>query len=133
MSWKRYRNELIVLAVLLLFIGAFFYKQGRESAALEGAKQIRQELSEVRRLVDLKKIWGSSKITQKVGQLKQAVPPAKVTWQKKAKKLHATFSDLTAREVNTVVTKILNLPVEIKELKIDKNGRSYQVECRCKW
>jgi hypothetical protein len=133
MSWKRYQNELIVLAALILFAGAFLYKQSREAAAVSGAKQVRQELSEVRRLIDLKKIWGSSKLSQKVDKLKGAVPPSKIKWQKKARKLHATFSTLSAREVNTVVTKILNLPVEIEELKIDKSDRTYQVECRCKW
>ena len=133
MSLRRYQNELIVAAALLLFAGGWFYKYQKQTAEMEHAKEARRELIEVKRLIALKKIWADPKTTKKIDMLKHSVTASKVTWQKSAKKLHAVFAGLSAREVNTVVTKILNLPVQIKQLDINKSGNSYRVECTCKW
>ncbi len=133
MSLKGYQNELIVAAALLLFAGGWLYKYQKQTGEIAHAREIRQELAEVKQLIALKKIWGDPKTAKKVDMLQKSVAPGKVTWQKSAKKLHAVFAGLSAREVNTVVTKILNLPVQIKQLEIDKNGNAYHVECTCKW
>ncbi len=130
---KRYRNELIVLAALLLFVGGWLYKHQRAVHALQDAKQTAQEIVELKRVIALKKLWGDARIAKKVDSLKTVVSPSKITWQKQSKKLRVAFSGLNAQELNRVVTKILNLPVEIKLLKINKQGNAYHAECTCKW
>lgn len=133
MHLKRYRNELIVLAALLLFAGGWFYKHQRAAQALQGARQTAQEIAELKRVIALKKLWGDIRIAKKVDSLKTIVSPSKITWQKQPKKLHTVFSGLNAQELNRVTTKILNLPVEIKLLKVRKQGNTYHMECICKW
>ena len=133
MSLKGYQNELIVAAALLLFAGGWLYKHQKQTGEIEHAKEVRQELAEVKQLIALKKIWGDPKKLKKVDMLHKSVSSGKMTWQKSAKKLHVVFARLSAHEVNTVVTKILNLPVQIKQLEINKNGNAYHAECTCKW
>jgi len=43
------------------------------------------------------------------------------------------FSTLSASELNKVLSKILNLAVEIQKLEIKKIGPSYTMEFKCKW
>lgn len=133
MNWKQYLNELIIAVAVVLFAGGWFYKHHQESSQRDQTAQLRQELAEVKRVVGLKKIWGDSKIDRKVEKLKAGLSASKVRWQKRSKKLHATFLNLTGRELDSTVTKILNLPVQIKQLKITKSGNLYTLECTCKW
>ncbi|PTB83599.1 hypothetical protein C9926_02050, partial [Sulfurovum lithotrophicum] len=81
----------------------------------------------------LKKVWGDKKITKKVEKLKAIVPPSKVKWSRKGKKLTASFQNLSASELNRIVIKVLNLAVEIQKLEVKKTGTTYQMELKCKW
>ncbi|RUM74096.1 MAG: hypothetical protein DSZ10_02225 [Sulfurovum sp.] len=129
---RQYRNELILAAAFLIFLGALFYKYSQRDGNLSFAKSSQQELSSLKETIALKKVWGSPKNAQKVKRLKTIVPANKVKWHQEGKKLAATFSGLSGRELNTVVNKVMNLPVEIELLKIDKTGKTYQLECKCK-
>lgn len=133
MSWKRYQNELIVLiAFLLMFIG-YIYKQTELTSKKEFRSESNYVLTEIKEVIALKKIWSDKKTTQKVGKLKTVVPQSKVKWSKKRKKVKASYKGLSDKELNTLVKKILNLPIEIKMLKIKNVGSSYDLELKCQW
>ncbi len=133
MNWKRYRNELIVLAALLVAAGAFAYKLSRHTSMAKSNQQMAKELAVLQETVSLKKIWADKHLTQKVDKLRMLVPAAKVTWRRQGKHLSATFSDLKPSEVNMVITKLLNIAVEVEKLKVTKEGDHYRVEVKCKW
>ena len=84
-------------------------------------------------MIALKKIWSDKKTTQKIKKLQTLIPESKVRWSSKSKKLTASYKGLTASELNKLVTKILNLAVEIQKLKVQKTDSSYDVEFKCKW
>lgn len=133
MTWKRYQNELIVLVAFTLMFSGYLYRQVQSSsqeAYVVGSKHTVAELKEV---IALRKIWSNKKIPQKVANLENLISPSKVKWSNKSKKLTAVYSGLTDDELNKLVTKILNLPVEIKKLNIQKTDSSYHVEFKCKW
>jgi len=130
---KHYRNELILGAAIFLFLAALLFKYERKTEVLSSQKQTQKELAQLRDLEAMKNVWGDKKISKKVQRLQAIVPKNKVKWHKEAKKLTASFSNLSGRELNSAVNRILNLPVEIEQLDIDKSGGSYRLECKCKW
>jgi len=133
MSWQHYRNELIVVASLLFALVAFGYKMKQRSATVEVSQAMETEIATLREIDSLKKIWADKRISEKLDRVRTLIPSSKVKWQKKGKKLTAVFSELKASEINTLVTKFLNIAVQIEFLKIKKRGRSYSMEIRCKW
>ncbi|HFD13736.1 MAG TPA: hypothetical protein ENJ34_00370 [Epsilonproteobacteria bacterium] len=133
MNRKAYKNELVVgLAILLMLVG-FIYKQQQVAGQTDASAQAGNALHDIKEVIALQQVWGDKKINKKVDKLKTLVSPSKVKWQKKSKKVTATFSTLSAKELNKVVTKILNIAVVIQKLEIKKVGPSYTMEFKCKW
>jgi len=131
MQLKKYKNELIVGFTFLLLLIALIYKQGAVSGQTDASAGV--ALQELKEVIAFKKVWGDKKTTKKVDKLKTIVSPSKVKWNKKSKKLTASFSNLSNQELNRVIVKIMNLAVEIQKLEVKKIGVSYQVEFKCKW
>jgi hypothetical protein len=133
MTWKRYQNELIALIAFVFMLAAYGYKTAQVSAQAESIAAAKHSVEEIQEVISLKKIWADKKTSKKVEKLQALVPDSKVKWSNKNKKVTASYKNLTARELNTLVTKILNVPVEIQKLKIQKVASSYDVEFKCKW
>ena len=133
MIWKRYQNELIVLIAFVLMLGGYLYKNVQISTQSEMSANVNRSVGELKEVIALQKIWSDKKTTKKVDRLQSVVPQNKVKWSSKNKKLTASYKGLTTTEVNTLVTSILKLPVEIQKLKIQKLATSYDVEFKCKW
>ena len=133
MTWKRYQNELIALVAFVLMLGAYGYKAGHISSQSESMAEAQHSVGELKEVISLQKIWSDKKTSQKVEKLQALIPASKVKWSNKSKKATASYKSLSATELNMLVTKILNLPVEIQKLKIQKIASSYDVEFKCKW
>jgi len=133
MSWKRYQNELIVIMAFIFMLMGYMYKHAQVSSQQEALLQSKVALEEIKEVLALKKIWSDKKTTQKISRLKMLIPAEKVRWNKKSKKITASYKGLTDKELNTLVTKILNLPISIKKLDIQNVGTSYDLECKCQW
>lgn len=133
MNLKRYQNELAVLLAFLLMLGALFYKNGQISSQTDDVLSTKQAVSDFREIIILKKIWADKKTSQKVEKLKELIPASKVTWSKKSKKVTAVYEGLTSKELNKLISKILNLAIVIRELNIKKTASTYHVEFKCKW
>ncbi|UPT77581.1 hypothetical protein MN086_00140 [Sulfurovum sp. XGS-02] len=133
MTWKRYQNELIALIAFVFMLGAYGYKTAQVSSQAQSLASARHAIAEVQEVISLKKIWDDARTGKKVERLQTLVPSSKVTWSSQKKKVTASYKTLTAAELNTLVTKILNVPVEIQSLKIRKVASSYDVEFKCKW
>ena len=133
MSWKQYQNELIVTLSLILMLSAWGYKNAQVAAAAEQTAGVQQTVSEFKEVVALQKVWGNKNISKRVEKLHTAVPASKVKWQNKNKKISASYKNLNAKELNRMITSILNLAVQIQRLEIRKNEGSYDLELTCKW
>lgn len=133
MNWKRYQNELIVLSAFLLMLTGYGYKYTQISSQKESMVESKAALEEIKEVISLKKIWSDKKITQKVSKLQTLIPENKMQWSKKGKKVTASYKGLSDKELNTLVTKILNLPIEIKKMQIKNVASSYDMEFKCQW
>ena len=133
MNWKLYRNELIVAASLILMLSTLIYKNTQISSRSQEMATLKHTAAELRELVALQNTWAGKKVSKKVDKLEKIVSSSKVKWSKKGKKLTARYSDLTAKELNKLITTILSMAVQIQELGISRNSSSYDVEFKCKW
>ena len=133
MMWRTYKNEIMVGVSLLLMVMAFVYKEGQISKQAETAKHITTSLEELKEVIALKKVWKDKNLSKKVERLKGVVSPSKMTWRRDGKKLTASYKALTPRELNTLISKIMSLAVEIEKLELHKTGETYEVELKCKW
>ena len=133
MIWNRYRNELIVILALFLFLSAILYKNSKVSTHIENKSSTKSEVREFKEIIPYKKRWADKNIVKKVDKLKNMLPASKVTWTKKGKKLTASFKGLTSKELNKLITGILNLAIQIELLEIKNNQSDYDVEFKCKW
>ena len=130
---KAYKNELILVFALLLLVIALVYKQGKVSSINSSESGTSSSLQELKEIIALKKVWGDKKITKKVEKLKNIISSSKIEWNLERKKLTATFKNLSAQEFNNIMTKIMNLAVELQKLNVSNMGTTYQVELKCKW
>ncbi len=133
MTWKRYQNELIALIAFVFMLGAYGYKTSQVSSQAQSLAAAKHSVAELQEVISLKKIWDDTRTTKKVERLQTLVPASKVKWSNQNKKVTASYKNLTAAELNTLVTKILNVPVEIQTLKVQKVASTYNVEFKCKW
>jgi len=135
MTLQRYKNELILLITILFALFSFFYRLSANSYVQENKTKIEQEISEVNQIVALKKQWGDKKVANRIKILKTVVPSSKLkSFHKKSKKLVASYSRLTANELNKLNNKLINIPVQIIQLNIKQTARNqYEMEFTCKW
>ncbi len=133
MNWKRYQNELMVLGAFLFMFSMYLYKQNASSSQSGENNNVAQTIVEIKEVVALTKVWADKKISKKVEKLRTVVPVSKVKWSIKARKVTALYKALKPSELNKLTSKILNTPVVIDKLDIQKTGSSYNVEFKCRW
>jgi len=133
MNLIKYKYELILIASFLFFLISYMYKQHNASLNEELLSKSQQEYIELIQTDKLEKIWSNKHTANKVNVLKSIVPSEKVKFTKKSKKLAASFKDLSAKELNKVLNKILNLSIQIEDIKIVRNDKKYNMELKCKW
>jgi len=130
---KQYQNELIILASFIFMLLSYTYKSNQVSTQLVEANNIKHSMIELQEVIALKKLWSDKKTSLKIKKFKNTISTQKTKWSNKRKKLTAVYNGLTPNELNRVTTKILNIPVQITKLQIDKTNKLYKMEIKCKW
>jgi hypothetical protein len=133
MNLKLYKNELIVAVTFVLMLFAFLYKNSQVSSQAERLFEIRQSVREFKEIIEHKRIWADKSLSKKIDKFQTVIPVSKGTWTKKGKKLTARLKDISPKELNRFMTKMMSLAVQITELDIKKSGENYNVEFKCKW
>jgi hypothetical protein len=129
----RYKNELILLGSIIFMLLSYNYKYKIEHQRYETAAKIQQDYADIIKASNLQNIWSNKKSLQKTKELKALVSPSKVEWSQKSKKLHIKYKSLNKNELNRVLNKLLNLPVQIKTIDIKRKDKVYNMELQCKW
>jgi len=135
MTLQRYKNELILFGTILFALFSFLYRLSADTYVHENKTQMQKEISEVNSIVALKKQWGGKGLANRVKILKTLVSISKVkSFHKKSKKLVASYNGLTAKELNKLNNKLINIPVQIIQLNINQTAKNqYTMEFTCKW
>jgi hypothetical protein len=133
MTLKAYKHELMILMSLLVLFLAFFYKQNMILKQNSQGSESIVALQDIKESIALKALWGDKKMTKTIETLKHGISPSKFKWTKRSKKLSATFTNISAKNLNAVLKKVMNLAVEIQLLNITKSSETYTMELKCKW
>ena len=135
MTLQRYRNEIILLLALLFAIFTFMYKLSANSYVEENKVKIQTQISEITSIGNYKKQWDGKGVPNKIKALKNIVPSSKVkSFQKKSKKLIASYINLSSNELNKLNNKLINMPVQITKLTITESSKNqFTMELTCKW
>lgn len=130
---KRYKNEIIVALSILLLLSGLAYKHIKSTSSVENQLNTKYAAREFKELIALKNRWSDKKMSKKIDKLRKLAPVQKVKWNKKGKKLDVSYKELTSKELNKIVTSILNMAIQIDQLNIKNNISSYDLELKCKW
>jgi hypothetical protein len=111
------------------------YKLSANTYVKENKATTQQQVQEIHTISNLKKQWGGKNLANKVKTLKSVVSASKVkSFNKKSKKLVASYVGLSSNELNKVTNKLINMPVQIVLLNITKSNKNqYTMEFTCKW
>jgi hypothetical protein len=120
MILQRYRNELILLLALLFALFGFLYKHSSTTYVETNRNEIQKQIAEISTITALKQQWGGVQMANKVKALQTVVPSSKVAlFNKKSKKLIASYKNLTGNQLSSVTNELINLPVQIVLLNIN--------------
>jgi len=76
--WKHYRNEMIVLASLLLMLAALFYKESTVNRLDSANAEVKESVEQIGEIIALKKQWGDMTLTKKIEQFKKGLSSEKI-------------------------------------------------------
>jgi hypothetical protein len=135
MTLQRYKNEIVLFIAFLFALFAFFYKSSASSDVEKNKANIQKQILDISAIENYKGMWDGKGIANKIKVLKTVVPDSKVqSFNKKSKKLVASYTNLTANELNMLNNKLLNMPVQIVTLKINESSKNiFNMEFTCKW
>lgn len=134
MIWKRYQNEVIVLAALILMIAGYLYKSSYANALDRVKTEVAISVTEIGRIVVLKKQWGDETLTTRIDRLKQNIATDKIKmFGVKSKKLEASFQGLSDKEMSSIIVNLEKIAVQIVKLSAKHQSDGYSLEILCKW
>jgi len=134
MIWKRYQNELIVGVALVLMLAVYLYKNSQVKQLDSTKIEVAQSVEEIGEIIALKQQWGDPKLKQRVEKVKQGLQSGKIkSFTVKGKKLTASLQGLSSKEMNSVITKLENIAIQIVKLSVQHKDGTYQMEIKCKW
>lgn len=135
MILQRYKNELIILITLLFLIFSAIYKYSADIDVNKNKRSTKETITQINHIKTLKKQWGGKQLANRVKILKTVVPNDKVVlFQKKSKKLTASYKNLTGTQVSKLTNKLINIPVQITRLDVQQSAKNlYTMEFTCKW
>ena len=135
MTLQRYKNELIILMAFIFLLFAFMYKLSASKDMHDTHANNQEEIVQISTITALKGQWGGKQLANKVKVLQTIIPTSKVvSFRKKSKKLVASYRNLTGKELSKITNKLINIPVQITALKINRSAKNqYTMEFTCKW
>ncbi|TQV63401.1 MAG: hypothetical protein FNT15_03865 [Sulfurovum sp.] len=131
----RYKNELLVLFSLLFLISAYLYKLTKTHQDSVERVELAKNIADFNRVVELQNSWKVQNMSQNVGTLKSVVPTVKIqAVDIEGDKLKASYKMLNPNELNMVVDKIFNLPIQIQQFDIKESSKEqFMVDVRATW
>ena len=131
---RAHTTKLWLLGALLFALIALGYRYHQKQELTRLQRQNAQILQEIRETVQLQRIWNTRGVREQLEKLRRELPGKIVNaFDLRRRELHIRLKGLDSRLLNRVVTRLGALPLQFRELRIDRRGKSYALECRCAW
>jgi len=124
------RGSLIILASLLFLAGSVFFSYKAKKDYIAKTQNLKQEMQEVMQTKDLQKLWRASGMKSK---LEKALSGFNKKLKVTRKKATISASNLDYKSLNKLLNKLASLPLQFRDLKINKSGEKFNLECVCVW
>ena len=125
------RGSLIVIAgVLFLALSAFFSYSAKKEYIKE-SKRVKQEIVELKETKDLQRLWRAKGMKSKLNKALAGFSSKDLKIERKKATLKAT--NLNYTQLNKMLNKLASLPLQFKDLRVDKKGDNFNLECKCVW
>jgi preprotein translocase subunit SecF len=129
----KYKNELLVLVSIIFLIGSYIFKTDALNTSVQSLHETQSSLVELQEAVSLEKIWSPKDIKSKLKSLRSMVNEENIQWKQRGKKISIKFIDISSDKLNKILNKVLNIAIQIEEMKIIRDKDKYTMELKCKW
>jgi len=129
----KYKNELLVLVSIIFLIGSYIFKTDALNTSVQSLHETQSSLVELQEAVSLEKIWSPKDIKSKLKSLRSMVSEENIQWKQRGKKISIKFIDISSDKLNKILNKVLNIAIQIEEMKIIRDKDKYTMELKCKW
>lgn len=131
---KRYENEIAVLLLLFVAVGAYFFQASKHTHVQTQRKQALKVLHTLEETAALKRLWGdTATIKRKLASLRQTVSSEKTKWRQSGTKVDVAYTSLSGSELDRVLSKWFAVPLRIESLRIAKETEGYRMEIVSRW
>jgi len=128
------KNILIVALSALFLLGSIVYDFTQKRAFNKTVQEVKEQKAEIISVGAMQDLWGAKGVIGKLKRALNAIPPQKrAIAQVKRSKAKIVLQNLTDKELNRVLSKLAMLPVQFKNLNIQRTGENYSMECLCVW
>lgn len=127
-------KNIIIIAVAALFaLGGFAFSYYQKMQFNKELQELEQTKKEIFYIKELERVWSAKKMKMKIYNALQNINNRKKTITINRKKVTIYLNDLTDKEINKALSKLASLPLQFQELKLNKSGENFNMECKCVW
>ena len=128
------KNILVVAISFAFLFASVIFSFTQKSALTNTIKRVKQESFEVNQVASLQNLWKAKGIKSKIENILKTLPSSKKERVNfKRNKVDIKLNNLSDKELNRVLTKLVMLPVQFRGLNITRNKEEFILECLCVW
>jgi len=125
------KGSLIVIASLIFLALSVLFSYNAKKQFIQENKRVKEEIVELKQTQDLQKLWRATGMKSKINRALASFKPIDLKIERKKVTLKA--NNLNYTKLNKMLNKLASLPLQFQELKVDKKGDNFNLECKCVW
>jgi len=125
------KGSLIVIASLIFLALSVLFSYNAKKQFIQENKRVKAEIVELKQIQDLQNLWRAKGMKSKLNKALASFSPKDLKIERKKAILKA--NNLNYTQLNKMLNKLASLPLQFQELKVDKNGDNFNLECKCVW
>jgi hypothetical protein len=125
------RGTILVLVALLFLGGSIAYNYKAKSSYQNEIKSLASLKQEVLYTKDLQRLWRAKGMKSKLEKALASFGSKQLKIERKKATLSA--KNLSYTELNKMLNKLASLPLQFRDLIINRSGNNFNLECTCVW
>jgi len=125
------KSSLIVVGSIIFLALSVLFSYRAKTQFLEENKRVKQEIVELKETKDLQNLWRAKEMKSKLNKALASFNSKYLQIERNKATLKA--NNLNYTQLNKMLNKLASLPLQFSELKVDKTGDNFNLECKCIW
>jgi len=127
------KNLIAIIIGTILLIGGIGYNLYIKTKYKREVNSINTQIDEIQYIKNLKRVWTPKQIKSKITKALNTIPNSNKKVIIKRSRAQISLKNLNDRSLNIALGKLASLPLNFKELTINKSGDKFGLECKCDW